>query len=81
MAATTILQTRTRFRPPKIRLHCRLGIPVRYVSTIFVFLFYFIYFLHLFFTTGHLFYITNLKILFLIFKYRIPRINGEGQEK
>ena len=25
MAATTILQTRTRFRPPKIRLHCRLG--------------------------------------------------------
>ena len=26
MAATTILQTRTRFRPPKIRLHCRLTI-------------------------------------------------------
>ena len=25
MAATTILRTRTRFRPPKIRLHCRLG--------------------------------------------------------
>ena len=24
MAATTILRTRTRFRPPKIRLHCRL---------------------------------------------------------
>ena len=24
MAATTILPTRTRFRPPKIRLHCRL---------------------------------------------------------
>ena len=27
MAATTILRTRTRFRPPKIRLHCRLLIP------------------------------------------------------
>ena len=26
MAATTILQTRTRFHPPKIRLHCRLTI-------------------------------------------------------
>ena len=26
MAATTILQTRPRFRPPKIRLHCRLTI-------------------------------------------------------
>ena len=26
MAATTTLQTRTRFRPPKIRLHCRLTI-------------------------------------------------------
>ena len=25
MAATTILQTQTRFRPPKIRLHCRLS--------------------------------------------------------
>ena len=25
MAATTILRTRTRFRPPKIRLHCRLS--------------------------------------------------------
>ena len=25
IAATTILRTRTRFRPPKIRLHCRLG--------------------------------------------------------
>ena len=25
LAATTILRTRTRFRPPKIRLHCRLG--------------------------------------------------------
>ena len=25
MAATTILRTRTRFRAPKIRLHCRLG--------------------------------------------------------
>ena len=25
MAATTILRTRTTFRPPKIRLHCRLG--------------------------------------------------------
>ena len=25
MVATTILRTRTRFRPPKIRLHCRLG--------------------------------------------------------
>ena len=24
-AATTVLRTRTRFRPPKIRLHCRLG--------------------------------------------------------
>ena len=24
MAATTILRTRTRFRPPKIRLHCKL---------------------------------------------------------
>ena len=24
IAATTILRTRTRFRPPKIRLHCRL---------------------------------------------------------
>ena len=24
MAATTILRTRTRFRPPKIRLQCRL---------------------------------------------------------
>ena len=27
MAATTILRTRTRFRPPKIRLHCRLSKP------------------------------------------------------
>ena len=26
MAATTTLRTRTRFRPPKIRLQCRLGI-------------------------------------------------------
>ena len=26
MAATTILRTRTRFRPPKIRLHCRLHV-------------------------------------------------------
>ena len=26
MSATTILQTRARFRPPKIRLHCRLKI-------------------------------------------------------
>ena len=25
MAATTTLRTRTRFRPPEIRLHCRLG--------------------------------------------------------
>ena len=25
-AATTILRTRTRFRPPKIRLHCRLAL-------------------------------------------------------
>ena len=25
MAATKILRTRTRFRPPKIRMHCRLG--------------------------------------------------------
>ena len=27
MAATTILRTRTRFRPPKRRLHCRLVVP------------------------------------------------------
>ena len=26
MVATTILRTRTRFRPPKIRLHCRLDL-------------------------------------------------------
>ena len=32
MAATTILRTRTRFRPPKIRLHCRLRPGWRYHS-------------------------------------------------
>ena len=41
---------------------------------------YFIYFLHLFNTTGHLFYITDLKVLFLRFKYRITRINGERKD-
>ena len=40
-----------------------------------------IYFLHLFFITGHLYYITDLKILFLRFKYVITRMNGEGQVK
>ena len=29
VAATTILRTRTRFRPPKIRLHCRLDLSSR----------------------------------------------------
>ena len=37
MAATTILRTQTRFRPPKIRLHCRLVVkeikaPLSYVT-------------------------------------------------
>ena len=32
MAATTILRTRTRFRPPKIRLHCRLIPPLNVTS-------------------------------------------------
>ena len=41
---------------------------------------YLIFFLHLFYITGHLYYITDLKILFLRFKYRITRINGEGQD-
>ena len=42
----------------------------------------FIYFLLLFYTIGHLYvrYITDLKILFLKFKYRITRINGEEQD-
>ena len=33
MAATTILCTRTRFRPPKIRLHCRLSSHSPHVET------------------------------------------------
>ena len=42
----------------------------------------FIYFLHLFYTIGHLYvrYITDLKMLFLKFKFRITRINGEEQD-
>ena len=42
----------------------------------------FIYFLLLFYTIGHLYvrYITDLKILFLKFKFRITRINGEEQD-
>ena len=34
MVATTILRTRTRFCPPTIRLHCRLGSGRRYALTI-----------------------------------------------
>ena len=42
----------------------------------------FIYFLHLFYTIGHLYvrYITDLKMLFLQFKFRITRRNGEEQD-
>ena len=42
----------------------------------------FIYLLLLFYTIGHLYvrYITDLKILFLKFKFRITRINGEEQD-
>ena len=42
----------------------------------------FIYFLHSFYTIGHLYvrYITDLKMLFLQFKFRITRRNGEEQD-
>ena len=42
----------------------------------------FIYFLHLFYTIGHLYvrYITDLKMSFLQFKFRITRRNGEEQD-
>ena len=42
----------------------------------------FIYFFHLFYTIGHLYvrYITDLKMLFLQFKFRITRRNGEEQD-
>ena len=42
----------------------------------------FIYFLHLFYTIGHLYvrYITDLKMLFLQFNFRITRRNGEEQD-
>ena len=33
MAATTILRTQTRFRPPKIRLHCRLSLQSKLYSS------------------------------------------------
>ena len=39
----------------------------------------YLYFLRLFYS-GHLYYITVLKILFLRFKNRITTINGEGQD-
>ena len=47
--------------------------------------FYFLVFVFVFspfiiYITGHLYYITVLKILFLRFKYRITTINGEGQD-
>ena len=52
-----------------------------YVIIFFIwYLYLYLYFLHLFYTTGHLYYNTDLKILFLRFKYRITRINGEGQD-
>jgi len=38
------------------------------------YLYLYLYFLHLFYITGHLYYITDLKILFLRFKYRITRM-------
>ena len=52
-----------------------------YVFIFFIwYLYLYLYFLHLFYITGHLYYNTDLKILFLRFKYRITRINGEGQD-
>ena len=42
---------------------------------VFTFWYLYLYFLHLFYITGHLYYVTVLKILFLRFKYRITTIN------
>ena len=44
---------------------------------VFTFWYLYLYFLHLFYITGHLYYVTVLKILFLRFKYRITTINGQ----
>ena len=56
-------------------------LPRNLTDIIFCISMYFIYqFLHLFHNTGHLFYIKDLKILFLKFNWCITRINGERQD-